>query len=428
MSNQPHHSPRIPLGFLLVAIITLGGGMGILKYFRARSDENKAQVRAISEHEGGDPIRENNKVDRGDSEIQEITGQQLVTPAVPRAFESLSRKSDSPLPSPRREEPTAYTRQLVTALSQLDPAKGGEQATDWRTNLKTLVQQGAVAVPAILEFLERNQELSFGSAAEAFGYASLRSALISSLDEIGGPEATAALLQVMRTSALPSEIATIAGSLEKHAAGQYRAEEINAINDVLDLARKGQLTGQDVAPLFRALQSMGDSGIAALDSLQKDWRYYSSIALAAVPDGQGVSTLVRELNDPSADSHRGLALEMLAEIACKNSDASVALLEAARSSQLSDALWRKIASGLAGDQYQLSLPPPTGSGAIVTGLKTFHIESGNQNFYSLPLSSIASSEEMASRRALAQQLLASARSSVAVQVMQHAVAVLGASP
>jgi hypothetical protein len=78
---------------------------------------------------------------------------------------------------------------------------------------------------------------------------------------------------------------------------------------------------------------------------------------------------------------------MLAQIAGQYPDASAALLDQARANQISDSAWRKIATGLAGDQYQLGTPPGdvTANGAALPGLKTYHIQNGNQNFYSLPV-------------------------------------------
>src|SRR5688572_13497420 len=65
---------------------------------------------------------------------------------------------------PARPEPPAHTRQLITALTQMDFSKGpitAEQAALWKTNLTQLVQQGAAAVPAIREFLELNKDIPY---------------------------------------------------------------------------------------------------------------------------------------------------------------------------------------------------------------------------------------------------------------------------
>jgi len=67
------------------------------------------------------------------------------------------------------------------------------------TNLQQLVQQGAVSVPAIREFLEKNADLDFGAAgSQALGFASLRRTMFDALQQIGGPEAVGAMAQVCR--------------------------------------------------------------------------------------------------------------------------------------------------------------------------------------------------------------------------------------
>ncbi len=419
-------SSRLLIAVLFVAVALAVVVWAVGKRGRSGDQGNKSEVPTAIRQAENVTNPESAGAGSQDPEIREVT-ENPAPAAPPRAFQAANRSQSGDLTPASRTEPTPYSRQLVASLTQIDPTAAGQQADQWRTNLKTLIQQGAGAVPAIREFLERNQELSFGSASDAFGYASLRSALIDALREIGGPDATSAMLQVLRTSALPSEVALIAGNLEQQAPGQYRAESISAINDVLALAHQGQLAGTDVAPLFQALQTMGDSGVATLTSLQAEWRYYSTLALAGTSEGQGVQALIRDAQDPAAGSRRDLAFEMLAQVAVKSPDAANALIEAARAGQLSDAIWRKIASGLAGDQYQLSSPTPSSGTASVSGLKTFHIESGNQNFYSVPVSAIASSEETANRRALAQQLLAIGASPAAAQAMQGAIAALGGS-
>jgi hypothetical protein len=115
---------------------------------------------------------------------------------------------------------------------------------------------------------------------------------------------------------------------------------------------------------------------------------------------------------------------MLAQIASQNPAAGDALLELARRNQISASAWRKIATGLAGDQYQLGLPA---NAHAVSGLKTFHIESGNQNFYSLPLLANASAEEIERRRALINQLLAATANFAASDALKQALSTLPAN-
>ena len=136
--------------------------------------------------------------------------------------------------------------------------------------MQALTQQGVTALPAIREFLEQNQDLNFAavSGGGLLGQTSVRAALIDALQQIGGPEATALMLQTLQTTALPSEIAQLARNLEQQAPGQYRQETLNAVTDVLAMAEKGQLAGWDVGALFQVLQNYGDATtVAALAQL-----------------------------------------------------------------------------------------------------------------------------------------------------------------
>jgi len=255
----------------------------------------------------------------------------------------------------------------------------------------------------------------------------VRAALIDALQQIGGPEATALMLQTLQTTALPSEIALLARNLEQQAPGQYRQETLNAVTDVLAMAEKGQLAGWDVGALFQVLQNHGDATTAvALAQLQSKWNYYATMALAGLPGGEGVPSLIRQVQDAvaGAGGKGALAFQMLAQMATEYPDAGAALIEQARRNQISDSAWRKIATGLAGDQYQIGMPPELSALSSTLGLKTYHIESGNQNFYSLPLNANLPDDQRSQRLALIDQLLAAASSPAAVEALKNAQALL----
>jgi hypothetical protein len=323
-------------------------------------------------------------------------------------------------PAVARPEPSAYTRQLVAGLTNIDFSHGPitkEQADQWKQGWQTLTEQGAAGVPAIREFLEQNQELNFSaiSGGEQFGQSSLRSALINALAQIGGPEAAGVMLQTLQSTTLPSEVAQLAQILEQQAPGQYRQETMSAIQEILGMAGKGRLEGYDVGPLFKVLQNYGDAGSAsALEQLAPEWRYYATISLAGL-QGAGVPSLIREVQDPTAGGKRDFAYQMLAQAAGQSPDASLALFEQARANQIPDSAWRKIATGLAGDQYQLG--PPPGDAATLPGLKTYHIQNGNQNFYSLPVAGDGQTEQ---RLALIDQFLSATSNPAALAALQWA--------
>jgi hypothetical protein len=305
-----------------------------------------------------------------------------------------------------------------------------EQAAQWRQNLQTVLQQGAAAVPAIHEFLERKQDLNFGAitGGDLTGYPSLRAGLISALQQIGGPEALDVSLQTLRTTADPLEIALLARNIDQQAPGQYRQDALSAAQNALAMAAQDKLDGRDVAPLFQLFQSLGDPALLSqLQASSPRWGYYATMALAGLPDGQGIPTLIREAQDPSAaGSTRNLSLQLLAQAAGQYPDAAAALVEQARLNQISDTTWRQIGWALGGDQYQFgsqsvdtNLPPATGP-----GVRTFHIEAGNQNYYTTTILASLSPDQINQRLALINQLLAVTTSPVAVQGLQAARALL----
>jgi hypothetical protein len=376
---------------------------------------------------------------QGDSEPREVPLSKYISDSRPPAtIPATGRTASAAQPAVSRTEPTPYARQLVASLTNLDLTHGPitrEQAQQWKQGLQVLTQQGAAAVPAIREFLEQNQELSFSavSGGELLGQSSMRVALIDALQQIGGPEAMAVMLQTLQTTALPSEIALLARNLEQLAPGQYRQETLNAVNEVLAMADKGQLAGWDVGALFQVLQNYGDASTAsALAQLQSKWNYYATLALAGLPGGEGVPSLIRQVQDAAtgAGGKSSLTLQILAQVAAEYPDAGAALIEQARRNQIPDGAWRKIATGLAGDQYQIGTPSELSAlSPSMPGLKTYHIESGNQNFYSLPLNANLSSDQIGQRLALIDQLLAAASSSpAAMEALQNARASLDKLP
>jgi len=187
-------------------------------------------------------------------------------------------------------------RELVTSLTKLDFSLGpltSEQAGQWKAGLQQLIQQGGAAVPAIQEFLELNRDWDFGPA-NPLGFPSLRTAFLDALEQIGGPESQDLLLKTLQTTAVPTEIARIARSLERQAPGQFLEEIRIAVRETLAQAATGQLPGWDVGPLFLVLQSFGNaSAVAELEKNASKWNYYSALTLANLPSGAGIPTLVK---------------------------------------------------------------------------------------------------------------------------------------
>jgi hypothetical protein len=361
-------------------------------------------------------------------EVREVSSAEAAAaPAAPTATKTMARSAPAQTQT-TRPEPTPYTRQLVTSLTQLDLSRGpfsAEQADQWKQGFQQLIQQGSTAVPAIREFLEQNRDLNFGGGS-SLGYSSLRSAFFDALQQIGGPEALALMSETLKTTSVPSEIARLARYLEQQAPGQYRDQIGTAVRETLAQAAAGQLRGWDVGPLFQVLQSYGDSSVAVdLEKSASKWSYYSALALANLPSGEGIPALIRLAQDAPRSSSLGVALEVLAQVAVQYSDASAALVELARSGTISERHWIVAAAALGGERYFIrdtgsdNAAVPIGSGA-----KSYHLEASNQNFYSTPAGGGMSNEQINQRVTIIDQLLAVSPSAAVAEALQNTRALL----
>jgi hypothetical protein len=273
---------------------------------------------------------------------------------------------------------------LVSRLSQLNFGNGpvtAEQVEKWKQSFKELTEQGAAAVPAIREFLEKNLEIDYpaGNGGNPLGHASLRSALIDALQQIGGPEATETMLQTLQSTTLPSEIAQLARYLDQQAPQQYRPQAMAAAREVMAMAAQGQLPKWDLAPLFQMYQGFGDATVAAeLETHLPQWKYYANMSSARCRMGKAFRPHPAVARAAWTRQER-FPLQMLPRWP-PISEAGAALLEQAALGNI------PIQPGenrcrTGGRQFQSSAgcragAPPGGRG----GIKTYHIESGNQNF------------------------------------------------
>jgi hypothetical protein len=183
--------------------------------------------------------------------------------------------------------------------------------------------------------------------------------------------------------------------------------------------------------LFDLLRNLGDaSAVPDLENAMSQWSYYATLALAGMPEGQGIPALVRQVQaqDPGfAGTARGdFEYQILAQVAAQYPEAAAALLDQARSGTLGDSTWRAIIAGLAGDQSRFGNVLPAGSAPEKPGLKSYHSVLGNQNYFSTPLLETGSPEQVRQRMALIDQLAAATSQPAALQSLQQARAALAA--
>src|SRR5204863_1527924 len=198
-----------------------------------------------------------------------------------------------------------------------------------------------------------------------------------------------ALTGGLQTTADPKEIAILARNLAQQDPELYRTEVLNAVHEALGMAANNKLAGSDVGPLFEVLQKYGGpSAISDLEQATGQWKYYATMALAQLPDGAGVPSLIRIVQDPRAPgrSASDAALQMLAQMSSSYPDARAALLDQVRSDKVSPSLWPYLISPLAGNQFQVRDSVFDGTSTLSNGsdFRTTHINSGNQNFVNAP--------------------------------------------
>ena len=319
--------------------------------------------------------------------------------------EAASKPAPAPPPSAQPEAAPTEPKDLVSGLATLDGKQpiSPEQAQKWRESLQQLVRQGPASVPAIEQFLAQNQDANYAgvSGANALGYNSLRSAMLDALTQIGGSDATQAMLQIMQSSIYPTDIATLAKTLDTQ--GQYQQPILDAVRQQLNLAAMDQLGGANVLPLFQVLASEAANGAnvsSDLTQYSEKWPYYSSIALASLPEGAGVPNLI-QIAQGNLAGNPSAAAQALAELAPQNPQALNSLLDLAKGGQLTDSALAQLAPFLAGRQFQLGPPQDPAAG----GYMTYHIAVGNQDFSAFDTGGAMTQPQISERLSLIGQFL-----------------------
>lgn len=295
------------------------------------------------------------------------------------AAASSSRRSTTLKPAvPQANGSSMIAQQLIARLLAVDRhgTLTREQAEELNQLLHQLVEQGAAAVPAIRDFLAKNEDLDFDaiSGGQYVDVGTLRLGMIAALQQIKDPAAMDTMVQTLQSTADPLELAVLTGGLENLAPNEYRQMEVAAARESLAMAAKNQLDGRDASPVFEVLQMYGDASVAAdLAGAVSKWNYWATLALAGLPNGAGIPSLIHLAQDPSLYTVQGgdIALRPLAQAALQYPDALNALVNLAQANQIPDNAWPGVAAALRGTYLQygsqvlLQQPPTTWSDAQI---------------------------------------------------------------
>ena len=366
---------------------------------------------------------------KGPSEILVASADEEQGPAVPIQSEAESNPSTVKAdPSPAanagvvsapegRAAVPAEVQQLMARLTALLGSLKGkndairpEALEAWKTGLRDLAAMGTIGIPAILQFMGDGTDVLFSRELRAdLGQWSARTGMIQALRQIGGPESIAAMSQILDKPQTYQELALLAQSLEEANPGQHRDQTIAVARAQLAtaIAAPASSGSPDIAPLFEVLGAYGNTDSAQdLEAAAGHWRYYAMSALAQLPEGAGVPSLIRLAEPNSPGGNRLQALQVLTELAPSNEAARDFLIAQAGSGGIPADYWSYLKQPLAGNQYfvadaVLTQYPPVSNWA---DLQTIHINAGNQTLYSIPSSASQTPEGIQRQLALIDQL------------------------
>lgn len=327
---------------------------------------------------------------------------------------TVSARVEQPVAPMTLREASPATRELVASLAQLDLRQGisARLATDWKQSFSQLLAHKDEAVPAIREFLARNLDYNYGSVpgGAQLGYSSLRLALLSGLQEIGGIESLEVMAQTLRTTADPLEIALLARAMEKLAPDQFLPLAIEAAREALSMASQGGLNHLDVGPLFELLQTYGSGAVVGdLANASSHWNYYATMALAELPQGAGIAALIQMTTDPKAvasgSSH--VAERLLAQLSLDHPHLQTVLLERTRAGQIPPSAWAEVGLALSGQRLQYAQTIFSAASAVGASpvSQKHHVVFGNQHFTTVSSSANLSAQQVRDQLAFVDHLL-----------------------
>src|SRR5881397_2518205 len=294
-------------GVRLRLIVAIGAVVVLLGYFAFRPSKSSPESALTREPVARSPLavvvpkRHVETSVLREAPVRETSP--TTTPSTPTQPTAVSRPNQS---LPISAGSPVVAQGLVTRMAQPEFFNGGitpQKAEELKRSFKELANQGAAAVPAIREYLDRFQDIDFDAAGagKLVGYSSLRIGLLDALGQIGGPEATELSLQMLQKTGDPLEIGFLAKVLEKHLPPeQFRQAALSAATEALAQASSGKPDGRSVTPLFEVLQKYGDeSVVGVLEQAVARWKYPATLVLAGMPDGAGIPALIRLAQDPA---------------------------------------------------------------------------------------------------------------------------------
>lgn len=171
--------------------------------------------------------------------------------------------------------PTHPTPKEIIATLQTVKASGSSRNTRFAiARFENLIEAGTNALPAIREFLTKNEDIdysSWGDRGRSRGVPSdfvlppsLRFGLFDVVKQIGGADAEKLLADVLQTTGRGMEVAYLVNTLQEIAPNKYRESALAVAHDLLDHpASSGQTDKYERDYLFGVLSLYGDTSLVS---------------------------------------------------------------------------------------------------------------------------------------------------------------------
>lgn len=180
---------------------------------------------------------------------------------------------------PAKLSPAEIIAQLVAMKSPGSNPRTMRKAIYW---LEELIAAGPTALPAIRQFLNRNEEIDFASASQGGGRrgpstegvapVSLRFGLFDVVKQIGGAEGEQVLAEVLGTTGRGVEVAWLARALQEMAPNKYRDAALAAVRELLGRPAatnpQSALDRDERDQLFSVLTMYGDNSYVSTAQAQ----------------------------------------------------------------------------------------------------------------------------------------------------------------
>jgi hypothetical protein len=362
---------------LIIALVALGILVAYKLLTGSRERETPSQASKVESQveEGEKPAGERSAgqkvIPRSSTKETQTTATGAVNQSTKAAAEEAEADQANPRVSRRTLPAATYGRaqQLLNILRQMKPRQGKyspQEIEEINRLIQELKQQGQEGIMAIQEFLESGQDVSL---AEFTGktppeYASLRLALIDALVQMGGSDVAPFMAGMLQNTMNLEEIALLAKGLEQSAPGAYRAEIMKVARTMLDQALQttsGQYPG--LGHLFGMIQEYGDASLAVdLENMYREspstFTELALMALSKLPEGNGVPTLLKIVNEMSGSPETygmkyDMALRYLTQASREYPEAGEALLSLTAANKITTAGLIQVANALGGTEHQL---------------------------------------------------------------------------